>query len=58
MPAMDGRNVPRIGNWNVKLLRHTESEVIWEIECYNLNILGLDETKIRSNSMKVIDRAR
>lgn len=35
-----------------------ESEVIWEIEHYNLNILSLSETKVKCNSMKVLDRAR
>lgn len=28
------------------------------MECYNLNILGLNETKMRGNGMKMIDEAR
>ena len=55
MPAMNGRQVFRIGNWNVKSLKNKENEVIREMERYNLDILGLSETKVRGNGMREIN---
>ena len=47
MPTMNGRQVSRIGNWNVRSLKNKENEVIREMERYHLDILGLSETKVR-----------
>ena len=32
--------------------------MIWEMEHYNLNVLSFSETKVKGNSMKMIDEAR
>ena len=45
----------RLGTWNVRSARNKEEELIREMKRYNLDILGLSETKGRGNSMKVID---
>ena len=45
MPARSGNEgtLYRIGTWNDRLLRNGECELIWEIEQYNINFLGLSE---------------
>ena len=55
MQTMNGRQVSRIGNWNVRSLKNKENEVIREMERYNLDILGLSETKVRGNGMREIN---
>ena len=45
----------QVGNCNVRLLKNKENEVIREMECYNLDILGLSETKVRGNGMREIN---
>ena len=59
MPARSGNEetLYRIGIWNVKSQRNKERELIREMERYNLDVLGLSETKVRGNSMKVLDGA-
>ena len=47
--------VYRLGTWNVRSARNKEEELIREMKRYNLDILGLSETKGRGNGMKVID---
>ena len=49
--------VYRLGTWNVRSTRNKEEELIREMKRYNLDILGLSETKGRGNGMKVIDGA-
>ena len=57
MPERSGNEekLYRIGTWNVRSLRNKECELIREMEWYNLDVLGLSETKVRGNGMKVID---
>ena len=57
MPERSGNEekLYRIGTWNVRSLRNKECELIREMESYNLDVLGLSETKVRGNGMKVID---
>ena len=55
MQTMNGRQVSRIGNWNVRSLKNKENEVIRKMERYNLDILGLSETKVRGNGMREIN---
>ena len=47
--------VYRLSTWNVRSARNKEEELIREMKRYNLDILGLSETKRRGNGMKVID---
>ena len=49
--------VYRLGTWNVRSARNKEEELIREMKRYNLDILGLSETKGRGNGMKVIEGA-
>ena len=57
MPERSGNEekLYRIGTFNVRSLRNKECELIREMEWYNLDVLGLSETKVRGNGMKVID---
>ena len=50
MLTKNGSQVSRIGNWNVRSLKNKENEVIREMERYNLDILGLSETKVRGKA--------
>ena len=50
MLTKNGSQVSRKGNWNVRSLKNKENEVIWEMERYNLDILGLSETKVRGKA--------
>ena len=47
----------RIATWNVRSIRNKENEMIREMERYNIDVLGLSETKARGNGMKVVDGA-
>ena len=40
--------------WNVRTLKMREEEVIWEMTRYNIDVLGLSETKVIGNGMKEI----
>ena len=53
----DKDKVYRLGTWNVRSARNKEEKLIREMKRYNLNILGLSETKGKGNGMKVIDGA-
>jgi len=57
-PTKEARHVYRLGTWNVRTLRSREEEVIREMKRYNLDVLGLSETKVRGNGMKEIDGAK
>ena len=58
LPTKEARHVYRLGTWNVGTLRSKEEEVIREMKRYNLDVLGLSETKVRGNGMKEIDGAK
>ena len=45
----------RIGTWNVRSVKNKENEVIREMKRYNIDVLGLSETKARGNGMKAVD---
>ena len=47
----------RIGTWNVRSVKNKENEVIREMKRYNIDVLGLSETKARGNGMKAVDGA-
>ena len=36
MPATNGRTLSRIGNWNVRMVKNKENQVIKEMEHYEL----------------------
>ena len=57
MKNEDKDKVYRLGTWKVRSVRNKEEELIREMKRYNLDILGLSETKGRGNGMKVIDGA-
>ena len=58
MPERSGNEgtLYRIGTWNNRSLRNEECELIRVMEQYNLDVLGLSETKVRGNDLKAIDR--
>ena len=57
-PTEEASNIYRIGTWNVRTLRSREEEVVREMARYNIDVLGLSETKARGNGMTEIDGAR
>ena len=50
LPTKKKRNIYRLGTWKVRILNNREYEVIWEMEHYNLDILGLSEITARENA--------
>ena len=56
-PTKEASNIYRIGTWNVRTLR-TREEAVREMARYNIDVLGLSETKARGNGMTEIDGAR
>ena len=56
-PTKNGVVVSRIGTWNVRSIKNKENEVIREMKRYNIDVLGLSETKARGAGMKVVDGA-
>ena len=59
MPARFGneRTIYRLGTWNVRSVKNKETELIREMERYNLDVLGVSKTKARGNGMTAIDGA-
>ena len=57
-PTKEARNNYRLGTWNVSTLRMREKEVIREMTRYNIDVLGLSETKVRENGMEEIGRVK
>ena len=49
MPTMNGRQLEEAPGTLDHLEIRNMNEVFWEMERYNLNILGLSETKMRGN---------
>ena len=56
-PTKNGAVISRIGTWSIRSIKNKEREVIREMERYNIDVLGLSETKARGNGMKVVDDA-
>ena len=58
LATKEARKNYRLGTWNVRTLRMREEEVIREMTHYNIDVLGLSETKVRGNGMKEIGGAK
>ena len=59
MPAHFGneRTICRLGAWNVRSVKNKETELIQEMERYNLDVLGVSKTRERGNRMTTINGA-
>lgn len=45
----------RIVTWNIRSIKNKEKEVIHEMKWYNIDVLGLSETKAKGDGMKVVN---
>lgn len=55
MPTSWSNDLYRMGTWNVRSLKGKEQELIKEMKRYDLDVLGVSETRWKGSGAESID---